>query len=71
MKIISFIEAHHHQLIKRILRYCGLWSESAAHAPLRVLTLFSNDRSTEPRLEFDGELLKHQRREPLELTSNA
>lgn len=33
MRIISFIERHQSEVIKRILRNCALWEEESARTP--------------------------------------
>ena len=52
MRIICFIEAHQPQVIERILRHCGLWSERSPRAPPQPgLALLPNDRPAQPRLD--------------------
>jgi hypothetical protein len=33
MKVISFIERHHSEVIEKILRHCNLWIETPPRAP--------------------------------------
>ncbi len=72
MRIISFIEAHQEQVIERILRHCGLWSEPPPRAPPRpALVLVPSNRVAEPGLDLDPEFLEHQRWEQIELAFEA
>ncbi len=72
MRIICFIEAHQAQVIERILRHCGLWSERSPRAPPQPgLALVPNDRPAQPRLDVDPDFLEQQRWEQLEMAFEA
>ena len=64
----SSIEAHQAQVIERILRHCGLWSEPP---PQPGLLLVLNDRPAQPCLDVDPDFLEQQRWEQLEMSLEA
>ncbi len=71
-KFICFIEAHQAQVIERILRHCGLWSERSPRAPPQPgLALVPKDRPAQPRLEVAPDFLEQQRWEQLEMAFEA
>ncbi len=72
MRILCFIEAHQAQVIERILRHCGLWSEPPPRAPPQPgLSLVPNDRPAQPRLDVDPDFLEQQRWEQLDMAFEA
>jgi len=70
MKIIAFIEAHQHEVIRKILEHCGLWHDPPPRAPPRPsppARAVRVEAAPEPDAgishEVDPDFLEHLRQE--------
>ena len=71
MKIISFIEAHQGDTIRKILEHCGLWHDPPPRAPPRPAKAappgsHAADPDSGRTCEVDTDFLEHVRREELD-----